>query len=144
MWLLKKRCVPSSDTTLRKTIVRGHDRFWGRWASGDKNQFNLFRRHWVFQYFSFNIFFEKKNFSKIIANNNFWKVFSEEINSGNSIRIFLNLFENLPKVFWNLLKLFLVFSKFISKNSLKFVLCYKHISWTCFHYFHWRKSAKIN
>ncbi len=48
-------------------FVGEHDRFEGRAASGDKNQYNLFCRHRRSEYFSFNNFFEKNN----IFQNNF-------------------------------------------------------------------------
>ncbi len=53
------------EKTAKNSFVGGHDRFEGRGASGDQNQYNLFDRHWGFVYFSFNNFFGKRIFFKI-------------------------------------------------------------------------------
>ncbi len=52
----------------------GHDRCEGRGLSADKNQYNLFYRHWGFEYFSSNFFFflEKNN---IFQNNHEKRIF---------------------------------------------------------------------
>ncbi len=53
-----------------KPFVGGCDHFEGKWASGYKNQYNLFCRKWGFKYFSFNNFLKKKTiFSKITEKN---------------------------------------------------------------------------
>ncbi len=48
-------------------FVRGHGRFEGRGAPGDKNQYNLFCYHPRFEYFLSNNFFEKNNISQNIS-----------------------------------------------------------------------------
>ncbi len=56
---LKKAVV--LEKTLKNPFVRGHIRFEGRGAPGDKNQYNLFGRHRRFEYFLSNNFFKKDN-----------------------------------------------------------------------------------
>ncbi len=55
-----KGCFIIQQVFLKNPFVGGHDRFEGKGASGDKNQYNLFCRHPGFEYFSFKIFFSKK------------------------------------------------------------------------------------
>ncbi len=58
----------------KNPFVEGHDRFEGRGASGDRNQYNLYCRHRRFKYFSFNNFLEekKKNIFQNNSQNYFW------------------------------------------------------------------------
>ncbi len=51
------------EKTVKNTFVGGHDRFEGRGAPDDKNQYNFFCRHRRFEYVSSNNFFEKKQCS---------------------------------------------------------------------------------
>ncbi len=62
---------------MKNPFVGGHDdRFEGRRASGDKNQYKFFCRHRCFEYFSFNNIFEKKN---NIFQNEIQKLFLEGV-----------------------------------------------------------------
>ncbi len=45
-----------------KPFVWGHDHFEVKGASGDKNQYKIFCRKRGFKHFSFNKFFEKKQY----------------------------------------------------------------------------------
>ncbi len=77
--------VPIHDH--KSPFVGGHGRFEGRWASGDKNQYNLFCRHRRFEYFLSNNFFEKNNISKTSISQIFcicsWPRKSKNINITN-------------------------------------------------------------
>ncbi len=50
------------EETAKNLFVGGHDRFEGRGASGDKNQYNLFCRYRRFEYFLSNNFLPKKQY----------------------------------------------------------------------------------
>ncbi len=63
--------MPSSDTTLRKTIVRGHDLFGGDGHLATKINLTSFVGIEVSNIFHLTFFSEKKKNSKIIAKNNF-------------------------------------------------------------------------
>ncbi len=50
------------EETAKNPFVGGHGRFEGREVPGDKNQYNLFCRHWRFEYFLSNNFFQKEQY----------------------------------------------------------------------------------